>query len=78
MQIDHNFTSVVRSIQARKEQVKQTQTEIKDDISALATNYGISKSEVNKAIKLAAKEFDKPGTIESEESAIEIAKRLAA
>jgi septation ring formation regulator EzrA len=78
MQIDQNFISVVRSITSRKEQIKQKQAEIKEDVSALSTNYGISKSEVNKAIKLAEKELNKHGTIQSEENAIEIAKSLAA
>ncbi len=78
MQIDHNFTAIVRDITARKEQIKQEQAQIKEDIVALSQNYGISKSEITKAIKLAEKELTKPGTIQSEEDAIEIAKRLAA
>lgn len=78
MQIDNNFSAIVRDITARKEQIKQEQAQIKEDIAALSQNYGISKSEITKAIKLAEKELTKPGAIQSEEDAIEIAKRLAA
>lgn len=78
MEIDNRFTEVVRGIQQRQEKVKQAQDQIKADIAYLAEQYGVSKSDINKAIKLSEKELKKPGTIHVEESVIDMARHLSA
>ncbi|MCE5394503.1 MAG: hypothetical protein JJ693_07940 [Acidithiobacillus sp.] len=76
MQLDHKAREAINDIINRREGIASMQTQIKEDIKAVAEHLGIKAGQVNKIIALVEKERAKGDAIEAERGVIEAAESL--
>lgn len=77
MQLDSRVRGIIEDIIDRRVGIASMQTQIKDDIKAIAESLDIKPAQVGKIISLVEKERDKGGVLDAERDVLDAAESLA-
>ncbi|WP_291520698.1 hypothetical protein [Acidithiobacillus sp.] len=78
MQLDQKTKEAVEDIINRREGIASMQTQIKEDIKAVADHLGVKPAQMSKIISLVEKEREKGDVISGERDIIDAAEEMAA
>ena len=78
MQLDQKTKEAVEDIINRREGIASMQTQIKEDIKAVADHLGVKPAQMSKIISLVEKEREKGDVISGERDIIDAAEEMSA